>query len=386
MTYLVLRTLPLSEFGVFTLAYVSYSLALGVSRAIVGDLLVIRFSRVSVTDRREGVARAAGVAVALGCATGLLAVVASFGLGGTLSTSLLALGAFLPLLLVQDCWRYAFFAEGRPGRAVVNDSVWAVLQFSIMGWMLLATEPTSAAFITAWGLAGAAAAAVGLLQIRIWPDVGAVRSWLRTHGDLAYWFAGESIVGAGLREARWIAVAVVAGTTAIGSVRGSRVPFSPLNVLFQGITPFAIHRGVRAAEHDPHRVEGWLGVLSGLLMVSAIVPGLLMGLVVPDLWMAWLLPGKWPELRPFVLYMTVTVSAEGVIAAMRIGLRVLQDARGSLRAETVGSSVALVVTVAGGVAFGGLGAAGGFALGSVLAAGFWVAMHRRSSRRAATAS
>ena len=38
----------------------------------------------------------------------------------------LALGLILPGLLLQDSWRYSFFALGQGSKAFVNDTVWTL--------------------------------------------------------------------------------------------------------------------------------------------------------------------------------------------------------------------------------------------------------------------
>ena len=43
-------------------------------------------------------------------------------------TRFLALGVGLPGLMLQDSYRFAFFAAGKGGLAFVNDTVWGVLQ------------------------------------------------------------------------------------------------------------------------------------------------------------------------------------------------------------------------------------------------------------------
>ena len=47
-------------------------------------------------------------------------------LDGPTRMAFLALGVTLPLLMLQDSWRFAFFALGRGSQAFLNDSVWAV--------------------------------------------------------------------------------------------------------------------------------------------------------------------------------------------------------------------------------------------------------------------
>ena len=47
-------------------------------------------------------------------------------LHGTARLAFLALGLTLPGLLLQDSWRYSFFALGQGSQAFVNDTIWAL--------------------------------------------------------------------------------------------------------------------------------------------------------------------------------------------------------------------------------------------------------------------
>jgi hypothetical protein len=64
----------------------------------------------------------------VGLATGACALAAGALIGGTTGLAFLALGLTLPGLILQDSWRYAFFAVGRGRHAFINDTIWAVLQ------------------------------------------------------------------------------------------------------------------------------------------------------------------------------------------------------------------------------------------------------------------
>lgn len=70
----VARSLGATEFGVFSLAWVTYGVALNVSRGLATDPLVVRFSGVDDKPWRAAVSRATGTATAVGLATGVCCV------------------------------------------------------------------------------------------------------------------------------------------------------------------------------------------------------------------------------------------------------------------------------------------------------------------------
>ena len=121
----VARAVGAAQFGAFSLAYVTYGFALNASRGLATDPLLVRFSGVDVPTWRRAVAGCTGTAAAVGLVTGGCVLVAAALLDGTVKLAFLALGLTLPGLLLQDSWRYAFFALGRGSQAALNDLVWA---------------------------------------------------------------------------------------------------------------------------------------------------------------------------------------------------------------------------------------------------------------------
>ena len=68
-----------------------------------------------------------GTAACVGLVAGVCVLIASLLLHGTTSVRPSSpSGLTLPGLLLQDSWRFAFFALGRGSQAFLNDLVWAV--------------------------------------------------------------------------------------------------------------------------------------------------------------------------------------------------------------------------------------------------------------------
>ena len=96
--------------------------------------------------------------------TGLISLVAGLAAGGPLGDAFVALAIVLPGLLLQDAWRFAFFAKGEGKKAFVNDCVWGVALLPAL--YVAAHVHTVVAFVLAWGLSGAVAAALRLVPDR----------------------------------------------------------------------------------------------------------------------------------------------------------------------------------------------------------------------------
>ena len=106
----VVHVLGVVQFGAFSLAYVTYAFALTASRGLATDPLMVRFSGTDLPTWKHAVARCTGTAAVVGFAIGACLLTASILLGGAVRGAFLALGLTLPGLLLQDSWRYSFFA------------------------------------------------------------------------------------------------------------------------------------------------------------------------------------------------------------------------------------------------------------------------------------
>ena len=109
----IARALGAAQFGAFSLAYVTYSFALTASRGLATDPLLVRYSSVEVKAWKRAVAASTGTATVMGLITGTGSLVIGAATTGTTRLAFIALGLTLPGLLLQDSWRYSFFALGK---------------------------------------------------------------------------------------------------------------------------------------------------------------------------------------------------------------------------------------------------------------------------------
>ena len=102
----------------------TYAFALNASRGLTTDPLMVRFSG---TDLRPGggpCASCTGTAAVVGLLAGAVRAAAAAAAQRTARLGLPALGLTLPGLMLQDSWRFAFFALGRGRQAFLNDMIW----------------------------------------------------------------------------------------------------------------------------------------------------------------------------------------------------------------------------------------------------------------------
>jgi O-antigen/teichoic acid export membrane protein len=357
----VARSVGARDLGAFSLAYATFTLSLGATRAIAGELLVVRHSAVSEEHWRYGVKRAAGTAVMTGVVVGAGCLVASVVVQGSLGLVLSVVGIFLPALLLQDTWRYSLFARGKGGSAFLNDLVWAVVMF-VAFVLLRMTDRSSVAWFTfAWAGAGCVAAAVGLVQLRTLPS-GPLASvgWLRVHRDLAPRFLAEFALASGITNLTLFGMGSVMGLAQLGRLRAGQIALGPLNVLFGGAGLVATPEGVRLLRESPRRlVHGcrWISVVlaSGALAWAVVVVSL------PRNVGEFLLGTNWAGARSLLVPLSIGAVGFGAAFGAWAGLRSLAAAKRSLRARWIDSIATMLLALSGAALGGALGAAWGFA-------------------------
>ena len=149
--------------GAFAIAFVVYVIGIGVARALATTPLGIRFAGEPDARFRPAAAGALGTALLLGLVGGAGSAVVGWTLGGALGATLLALGAALPALLLQDSWRQVLLALKRPASALVMDVAFLLLQIAGLVLLMRAEHGTTAPFVLVWGAAALLASLLGTL-------------------------------------------------------------------------------------------------------------------------------------------------------------------------------------------------------------------------------
>src|SRR6478752_6602765 len=129
LSVLVARSADADGYGAFSTAFLIFSLVLGLNRAAIGQPLQITFASAGHRQFRSAVRLALGAALTFGTLTGVATVVPGLTLGGSIGSTIIAVGVCLTGLLLQDTCRMAFFSAGRPRSAAAIDAAWAILLF-----------------------------------------------------------------------------------------------------------------------------------------------------------------------------------------------------------------------------------------------------------------
>ncbi|MEU6449493.1 hypothetical protein [Streptomyces sp. NPDC046979] len=364
----VARSLGLTAFGVFSLAWVTYGVVLSVSRGLATDPLVVRFSGVPEESWRGAVARSSGTALGVGTAVGAVCLVVGLGMGGRVGPAFAGLGLMLPGLLLQDAWRYSFFAAGQGRKAFVNDVVWGVALVPAM--VVAARVGSVTAFVVAWGASAAVAAVYGCFQSGIRPRFGGARDWLRDHRDLGYRYLVENVGVSGSSQLRAYGLGVIVGVGAVGVIRGAELLLGPFLAVLMGLSLVTVAEAARVLREAPRRLGRFCLLLGGGQAVGALLWGAAL-LLVPDRLGELVLGDVWDAASAIVVPVTLGVAGAGLGTGAAAGLRALAAARRSLRCQLFASVCYVGGGLGGAFAAGTAGSAWGVATAAACGSAVW---------------
>jgi O-antigen/teichoic acid export membrane protein len=383
LSILIARSVDSTAFGSFAVAFTVFGFLVGASRALNTSPLGVRYTTASRETFLGASADAVGSALTMGLLAGAVCVGAGMAIGDGAGNALVALGVVMPALLVQDAWRFVFFADGRPASAALNDAAWAVVQLVAVTMLLVLDLATVAALVLAWGAAAVAAALLGLRQARVLPRPQHSARWLREHRSLTGYLLVEFGTLQGCQQGALLLVSVIASLDAIGALRGAQVLLGPVMILQVAATSFAVPELSRRRRRLSGRnwVQAAVAV-SAVVSVLSFVWGMLF-LIAPDGVGRALLGDTWEGTRsvlwPMILGQLGGNLAHGTTAAL-IGM---DRAKVSLTLSAVFGPLTVIGGVVGVTLGGAEGAAWGFAAPFWLLLPFWWLMLRREVRRGA---
>jgi O-antigen/teichoic acid export membrane protein len=376
----VARSFGASNFGAFSLAYITYTVVLNAARGLATDPLVVRYSGdvsgqgeagSSLRRWRRATSAAAGTALGVGIVVGAVCIVVGLVLPDSVGPVFVALGFGLPGLALQDSWRFAFFACGRGTSAFINDLFWTVLLVLALVVMHVNGDGTAVRSMLAFGGTATLAAVLGAVQARVLPRPLRSQWWLRSHRQLSVRYLVENLSISGASQLRAYVLGAVAGLAAVGYVRASEILMGPFFVLLMGISQVAVPEASRVFHRNSRHLARFCFFLGSVLAATAIVWGVTLMTVFPlgpgpalikELWMptAQLLPA-----------ITLTVAAASFTTAATAGLRAMGLARRSLRAQLTASAAYLIAGATGAVLAGAVGTSWGVTVALIFSALVW---------------
>ncbi|GAA1012050.1 hypothetical protein Aple_014280 [Acrocarpospora pleiomorpha] len=375
LTVVVAREVDPWTLGAFAVAYTLYLVAVGFSRAVASEPLLVRFSHVPADRHREGARGSTGVAIIIGVLGGLGMVAVALLVGGAIADAVVPLGLFLPALLLKDAWRFVFLAAGRPGQAIVNDLVWALAQVVCVGGVMVSGEPGVGWFVAAWGASAVVACVAGAVQARLAPSPWRAGRWLREHRDLLPSYTVDFVARAGGRNLTLLAVGWVGGLPALAAIRAAEVLFGGLNVVLQAGYLVAIPQAVGAFRKSTAALRTAVFAQSGLLVLLSLAYSAVI-LLIPDAWGRALVGQTWSIAEEVLLAQALLYTGIAAITGPVVGLRALGDARRSAGVRLMLVPLYIVSSVAGASLAGAAGAVLGLGLAHLAGLILWIAQFR----------
>jgi O-antigen/teichoic acid export membrane protein len=363
-----------ADFGSFALAFVAFSFAVGTSRSLVTDALLIRFSAASTDRWRVATGGATGAALLVAAVAAVVCLALGLVVSGLAGAALVTVAALLPGLLLQDAWRQAFFAAGRPAAAFVNDLVWAALQLPAI--LVLSTRGAGVVpLLLAWGVPGGVAAVVGIWQARVLPSPSRGVRWLVANRDLGLRLAADFVLNQGAVNLAIVLIGAIVGIAAVGAIRGAQTLLGPVQIAFFALTSFGVPFLARRWAEQSRLVREAAALSAVSACGASVWVAVLM--LLPTAVGAALLGDSWDGAHEVLPWVGLQFVALGVALGAGFALRAQARAGAQLRITLVQAPLLLGLGALGSSELGVVGAAAGFALAQAVGAALcWLALLR----------
>ncbi len=363
---LAARVLGVASFGLFGIVFLVYAMAVGVTRALVNDPVLVH-----PLEAEERLGEVIGTSILLGIGVAVVVAAAGLGIGmwdPRLGNALVVLALCLPLLVLQDLGRYVGFATQKPSAALVLDVTWLVLLLGAVAALFATGTHMLAWFIAAWGGSGALAGVLLFAQ----HSARGVRfglSWLRYTWSFSwrYLISYTSTQGAALGMSS--GVGAIAGARALGGVQGAVLLVRPFMTFQVAAIAASIGEIARSLSIDtqPRR----LAVRTSLLATAVALLNAVVLLVLPDRIGEVVLGASWHVAKPLLLPTGVQIVCLGSLTGVRAGLLGMRAIRKAMVLDVVGTVVVLAAASTGAVIDGAVGALWAVAAGWGLMAVLW---------------
>ena len=265
-------------------------------------------------------------------------------------------------MLLQDSWRYAFFAIGRGGQAFLNDTVWTLSLLPALGLLRVTHHGTVFWFVLAWGAAAAVAACVGALQARTLPRLASAWTWVSHTRDLGPRYLAENAANSAAGQLRTYGVGIIAGLAAVGYLQAGLLLLGPFMVVLMGISLVTVPEAARVLRRSPRHLEPYCLVVAVGLAVMAMAWGAFLLVALPHGLGYLLLGSLWKPAYALVIPFVLTIMGAGFQVGAAAGLHALGAARRSLRAMIITSAISLAFSLVGAFIGGAAGARSAAAL------------------------
>lgn len=376
--------LPRSDVGGVLFALTVGFFVVGVTRAVVGDVLLTHSSRYDQHELSRQVTDAAATAFWTGVLAAPVAGLA-WAFGPDYLRALVWLLPFLPFLLMHDAGRYTFLSARRPVEALRVDVIWVVAQGGALAVALGAGLDHGAVFLVTWGLGAVAGSGAFLIRMRVNPFAGRPRSWLRETRHLSGWFTGTAVIGQSQVQLVAILVVDLLGRPAFAALRlaqyGLLMP--AMNLQLAVITLLVPRMSRLAHAGDATALRRLVRRALGMTVPAALVPMAAVPLAGPVL--RAVLP-EYVYVTPLALPVALQAGIYLLQVPLTAAMRGMQQARALFVQYGIFATSSLTGLVCGALLGGLTGAAWGLTAGSAVGFTMTLLLYRRAVARLAPAA
>jgi O-antigen/teichoic acid export membrane protein len=379
LSILVARSVDSGSFGAFSTAFLLFSLLIAIERALAGQVLSIRHSAAEGEEWPEIASRALGTVATLAVPAGAVLAIAGLIFGGQLEWPLIAVGVTMPPLLMQDNVRSIFFAQSRADLAALNDGVWAVIQFTVMGILIVGGWANTGSLIFAWGASAAFCVLLGTVQLHAVPRFGATPGWVHEHRDLLAYLLPETMITSGGDKVAYLLIGKIVNLGAVGAVNAARQILNPLLIISQATMSFAMPE-VSRRMHLSVRVRWYLALALAAVQALSSLAYTGIVLLLPDSIGHSLFRDSWQGARSVLLPMGLFSTTAGICLGPFVVIAAMGHAKRTFRVTMLQTVLAVVLMPLGAVIGGTAGAAWGLFIGKVIEVPFWFGTLRTAAR------
>jgi O-antigen/teichoic acid export membrane protein len=224
--------------GIFTVAFAFYLMASGLLRALLSEpLLTIPVTQDGVPDQPERFGAATAVAYLIPAS--LIVIVIGLASG---RIEIVIVGVVLPLVSMQDFFRYVYFRRGRPELAAVLDAAWVAT--SLVGWPLVTAQGQVSVGLAVWALGGALGVLLAAVISRVRPASlrDSLAWWWRDMRPLGGFLALAGLLSTFFSQITTIGLATILGVSDLGTLRGAQIVLGPIGLAVTGFNVYTLPR------------------------------------------------------------------------------------------------------------------------------------------------
>jgi len=349
LSVIIARTSTPSGFGAYSLAFVAYTITMGIVVNTSTIPITIRHGAESLDRFRIQLRTAVSTGAGLGLISGLLLVGVGLLFNSSVRGYLLLFGVMMPFLMLQAVWRYIYFALRDPKIAALCDGVWALFQTIAFAVLILRGDKDPFLFAASWGAAAAIAGLLFSLKLKVWPQMHTFVSHLREYRKLTPNLVGEFLALSGVNQSLPYVLAGVLGVTAVAAFKAGQLELGLLNIPLQGLGPLALVYGIREYEKGAQQLRSLLRLCVYGGGVAIVLFGLSISLFVPTNLMRHLVGPNASTAHPLILPLTFMLLGNWIAFVAFVGLRARADVRITFVLQAIISVLLLAACIAGSI-------------------------------------